>query len=121
MKLYNPKHGCVLAGFPRRGSGEGGRSPGVELSCVAPGCVRVLACDMVRGANSLPGTFGASPAGFSVFCQRLLSQKGTRRSNEQQATGFHSSSGFIRWSQSQWDVGFEVIATGYFAFLKIWT
>lgn len=66
MKLYNPKRGCVPqarlltgapVGCPRCPGGVvwwwwgGGGSPGVELSCVAPGCVRVLAGDKVRGAG----------------------------------------------------------------------
>lgn len=67
MKLYNPKHGCVLQACLLMSAPLGSLVPGgvavvekggwgagssaVELSCVAPCCVSVLACDMVRGAQ----------------------------------------------------------------------
>lgn len=112
-----PSRGSRVHG--RRGGGEGGWSPGVELSCVAPGCVRVLACDMVRGAHRRERAACQARSVrdwlASVFSASAYYRK---RANEieQQATCFHSYSGFIRWSQSQWDVGFEVMATGYSAF-----
>lgn len=67
MKLHNPKRGRVLQaalltsapwgswGARRGGGGGEGEEPGGHLgwnsAVLLPGCVRVLACDMVRPAQ----------------------------------------------------------------------